>query len=1024
MKAKSLLFTTLFFFIAVMIFPYDGVRPVIAASSFLPTEGEYAYGPDLAFDGDVSTAWNEAVSAAGIGEYIEVRLSDQVEFNEIVVMGGYFDSRWFKSNNRVKKLRVTADDREYTFEFRDQMTAQQFRFPAAITSDVVRFTIADVYPGDKWNDTPIAEIELRRNGLTIDIYARLKEDGGAVGYATPVQGLREEVIERGNLAPLQVPLVVSQLFGLSKEDLRVVRNTIPASHGYRFSSMELQEYFLKFDWYQPGDDNSAIKYTEIEQRNIELIRSLENDFDHYSPELVIDAIARADFEALAGFSEYMTFDFVYKYRIGENPQTPIVHALQKRWGASQDSAEQARALVEFFLTNGGSINRGAPLVHAAVFRHWPAAELLLDSGADLSYAGYFKTTGYFDGKRGIEGYYSPYDAAVKEGHMDIVHGFENRTAGTEMAGSPDMSGSQEDFPLAGRKLGMATGSGYDTFHYLLPDGTAVVEFTSWEHGNSYDFGTWRSEDVKGYGPSLIMLYPFDEMTISFEKLAGYNINEVISQEKMAELRELMVPKVVFLRATSALPDEGDSYRYSVDMAFDSDPSTAWNEGSDGSGVGEELRIRFDREVEINGIEAMAGYFDERWFSSNNRVKRLDVELLDDSGGAFQHSMSLLDAMEPQRSAFKPISAREVRFIVKDVYKGSRWNDLAIAELSFFKGEQNIKFSIPETTRPVVGSPSIHDMAPLNQRIVYVSEADGAPDIFVMNADGTDPRKLTLNTAQDVQPRWSSAGARIVFASDRLGEGNWQIYTMTLNGSDVLRMTDDDGMYVAPAWSPDGKAIAYIRIRDYSNVDLVVANADRPASIIAEKREVFRSPGGIGYRWLMYSSEFAGRLIDGLEVRWQGNIISFESWDVMAAADYVLTPSIHVYTYENGRLSGPKPAPESNDMTSAAYFSEQIPGTQLFVNASSRIDNMLGHRAANRDLYIYDTRDTGKSYALTVHTSLDGDPAPSPDGKSVVFASKRDGDLELYRIALDGSWIMQLTDNEGPDYTPIVIEYNN
>ena len=67
------------------------------------------------------------------------------------------------------------------------------------------------------------------------------------------------------------------LDGISKADLRLMRNRILANHGYRFTSKDLQEHFGQYLWYKPVNDNSTIKLDIIEQVNIELIKSEEAD---------------------------------------------------------------------------------------------------------------------------------------------------------------------------------------------------------------------------------------------------------------------------------------------------------------------------------------------------------------------------------------------------------------------------------------------------------------------------------------------------------------------------------------------------------------------------------------------------------------------------------------------------------------------------------------------------------------------------------------------------------------------------
>lgn len=62
----------------------------------------------------------------------------------------------------------------------------------------------------------------------------------------------------------------------NKRQLRLLRNTVLARHGYRFSSPDLQEWFEEQPWYLPGDNNS-IKLNIIEETNMQLIKSEEAD---------------------------------------------------------------------------------------------------------------------------------------------------------------------------------------------------------------------------------------------------------------------------------------------------------------------------------------------------------------------------------------------------------------------------------------------------------------------------------------------------------------------------------------------------------------------------------------------------------------------------------------------------------------------------------------------------------------------------------------------------------------------------
>ena len=120
-------------------------------------------------------------------------------------------------------------------------------------------------------------------------------------------------------------------------------------------------------------------------------------------------------------------------------------------------------------------------------------------------------------------------------------------------------------------------------------------------------------------------------------------------------------------------------------------------------------------------------------------------------------------------------------------------------------------------------------SPDGKQLVFTGYDGGLSDLFTVNRDGSDLRRLTSDKFGDLHPVWSPDGKTIAFATDRgprtdfktLAFSNFRIALYDL-ATGTVRVLDhmDQGKNVSPQWAPDGKSIAFVSDRSgVSNIYL-------------------------------------------------------------------------------------------------------------------------------------------------------------------------------------------------------------
>ena len=231
----------------------------------------------------------------------------------------------------------------------------------------------------------------------------------------------------------------------------------------------------------------------------------------------------------------------------------------------------------------------------------------------------------------------------------------------------------------------------------------------------------------------------------------------------------------------------------------------------------------------------------------------------------------------------------------------------------------------------------------------------ATEIYLMDGDGRNVRRLTQNTHGDCFPSISPDGRKIVFDSNRLrAEGE------PLNTSDLFLMnTDGSGQRhitrgSSATWSQDSEFIAY------------------HASASGTGRPVLPFPGAA-------------------------------------------TNDSDIFVM-NVFKKGARPKNITNSPTAIDDDADWSPKDHRIVFVSKTPTDDMSN-SASAEIYVINADGKGKPVRLTDNAEEERAPAWSPDGKRILFLCRRGGrDFEICIMNADGSGQVQLTDNTVADLT--------
>ena len=165
------------------------------------------------------------------------------------------------------------------------------------------------------------------------------------------------------------------------------------------------------------------------------------------------------------------------------------------------------------------------------------------------------------------------------------------------------------------------------------------------------------------------------------------------------------------------------------------------------------------------------------------------------------------------------------------------------------GIYQLRTGAGDTLAPILvdGSASVQPaLSPDRTRIAFSSNRNGSFDLFVMDADGRNVRRITTDGGTEGEPAWTPDGSRIVFTTTQPGAGS-QLRSITPDGKDSRLLTNAPGGNQAPDVSPDGRTIVFVSAREGNQdvylMDISGGEARRVAKTSARESSPHFLPGG-------------------------------------------------------------------------------------------------------------------------------------------------------------------------------------
>jgi eukaryotic-like serine/threonine-protein kinase len=272
----------------------------------------------------------------------------------------------------------------------------------------------------------------------------------------------------------------------------------------------------------------------------------------------------------------------------------------------------------------------------------------------------------------------------------------------------------------------------------------------------------------------------------------------------------------------------------------------------------------------------------------------------------------------------------------------------------------------QATTPKLSSPSATAFSNAG-KIAFVSRHDGNNEIYTIDTDGSNQKRVTYTDVDELSPKWSPDGTRMAFYCD------YGIWTMSADGSNRTKIATCP-VDAIPAWSPDGTRIAFHTYTVSTKSRICVVNTDG---------------SNLVYLTGDYGDYYPAWSPDGKKIVFSSSGNGPQGLFVINADG---TNEVQITIYND---AWPSWSPDGKKIVFVSWLKQD----------------------SNWQLYTVNADGSART-RITDTPQANGGPAWSPDGGKIAFTSDRNGSGDIYSMAADGSNVIRLTYNGGwsPDWS--------